>query len=53
MYTMQWGNTPLHKAATGGHFEAVKLLLDRGASVDAKNNVSNRILITKCQSASI
>ena len=40
MYTMQWGNTPLHRAATGGHLEAVKLLLDRGASVDAKNKVS-------------
>ena len=45
MYTIQCGSTPLHRAATGGHFEAVKLLLDRGASVDAKNNVSNRTLI--------
>ena len=44
MHTIQCGSTPLHRAATGGHLEAVKLLLDRGASVDAKNNVSSRTL---------
>ena len=30
-------------AANKGHVEVVNVLLKRGASVEAKNNVSNRI----------
>ena len=31
------GNTPLHHAAESGAFEVAELLIDRGASIDAKN----------------
>jgi ankyrin repeat protein len=31
------GNTPLHYAAEGEHFEAVRLLLSRGANVNARD----------------
>ncbi len=30
------GATPLHAAAIGGHFEAAKMLLDRGADIQAR-----------------
>ena len=32
--------TALYNAALGGHLEVVRLLLDRGANIEAKNNVS-------------
>ena len=32
--------TALHNAAYEGHLEVVRLLLDRGADIEAKNNVS-------------
>jgi len=32
----QWGGTPLHGAAEGGHAAVVELLLAAGAAVDAK-----------------
>ncbi len=32
------GKTPLHKAAIQGHTRAVKLLLERGAAIDARDN---------------
>ncbi|KAI8774742.1 osteoclast-stimulating factor 1, partial [Biomphalaria glabrata] len=32
------GDTPLHSAAWKGHAEAVKMLLDKGARVDLRNN---------------
>lgn len=32
------GDTPLHSAAWKGHAEAVRMLLDKGARVDLKNN---------------
>ena len=39
-YSHQGGNTALHAAAGKGCVEAVKLLLDRQAKMNAKNNVS-------------
>ena len=33
-------DTPLHKAAAYGHLETVKLLVQKGASLKRKNNVS-------------
>ena len=36
---MQDGLTPLHKATWNGHKDAIKLLVDSGAAVDAKSNV--------------
>ncbi len=35
------GITPLHVAASHGHIEIVKLLLDAGASVNAKSSTNN------------
>ena len=32
--------TALHNAADKGHLEVVSLLLDRGANIEATNNVS-------------
>ena len=32
--------TALHKAAQNGHTEVVRLLLDKGAKIDIKNDVS-------------
>ena len=37
--------TALMWAADNGHSDTVKLLLDAGASIEAKNNVSKRIFI--------
>ena len=36
---LQDGGTPLHWAARNDHLESVRLLIDRGADKDAKNNV--------------
>ncbi len=41
----QFGATALIAAATKGHVEAVKLLLDRGADVEAKNAVKQQKLL--------
>ena len=38
----QGGGTPLHIAANMGHPEVVKLLLEAGADITAKNPVSER-----------
>jgi len=35
------GNTPLHWAASGGHFEACELLLKKGAQVNVVNNAGD------------
>ena len=40
------GVTALTSAAQGGHVDTVKLLLDRRASVETKDNVSTRRCIT-------
>jgi ankyrin repeat protein len=36
---LQAGHTPLHEAANKGHVEVVKILLEAGATVDAKTKV--------------
>ena len=38
----QLGTTPLHDAAGQGHPEVVKLLLEAGADITAKTEVSER-----------
>ena len=42
----QDGHTPLHKAAENGHTEIASLLIDNGADIDSKTNVS--ILVYIC-----
>ena len=37
---LQYGKSPLIEASSGGHFEIVKLLLDKGAEVNPQNEVS-------------
>ena len=37
--------TPLMRAAYNGHFEVTKVLIDAGASIEAKDNVSKMISI--------
>ena len=48
----QYGRTALHSAASGGHTETVKLILDRGINVDTTANVSSmrldRQIMTMC-----
>ena len=39
----QGGCTALHHAADDGHIEVMRLLLERGADVNASNKVSNMI----------
>ena len=38
--SLQYGNTPLIEASSGGHYGCVQLLLDRGAQTDHQNKVS-------------
>ena len=40
MFVCQDGWTPLHRASYGGHIEVVRLLLDRGAHIQAQAKVS-------------
>ena len=35
----QWGRTPCHLAAWKGHEDSVRLLIDRGANIEATDNV--------------
>ena len=45
MYFHKSGETPLMHAAHNGHTEVVMLLIEAGADIEAKNNVSKRISI--------
>lgn len=40
-HLMQVGQTPLHCAAGGGHLAVATLLLDRGATIEAQDEVSS------------
>ena len=40
---MQEGDTGLIFAAMSGHFDTVKLLIDRGAKIDIRNEVIGRL----------
>ena len=40
VHVLQRGDTPLHKAALGGHSKAIDILIAAGATVDVKNIVS-------------
>ena len=40
--------TALMKAAYNGHADVIKVLLEAGASIEAKANVSKRIFICTC-----
>ena len=39
----QIGFTALHYAAAGGHTDVARLLLDKGADVNSRDNVSDMI----------
>ena len=47
-YFHQYGMTALIWAACGGHFEVTKVLIDAGASIEAKDSVSKTISIFTC-----
>ena len=38
--THQWGDTPLYYAISNGHMDMAVLLVEKGADLNAKNNVS-------------
>ena len=42
---LQDGKSPLMEALSGGHFEIVRLLLDKGAEVNHQNKVSNSSIV--------
>lgn len=48
-----WGNTPLHYAARGGHKAAIELLLEHGADINAKNDRGATPLYRAIASAAI
>lgn len=48
----RFGNTALHMAATGGRIEMLRLLIDRGANVDAVNDDQNTPLHVAINNAS-
>ena len=50
---LQYSQTPLHKASGGGHTETVRLLLERGAEVDARDEVSSFYRINNCMIPSV
>ena len=50
---LQYSQTPLHIASEGGHTETVRLLLERGAEVDARDEVSSFHRIRNCMIPSV
>lgn len=44
LWGLQWGDTPLHDAAHGGHGSVVMYLVGRAADVEAKNHVSDAVV---------
>ena len=38
-FLVQWGNTPLLRAAATGHADVARFLLESGSSVKEQNNV--------------
>ncbi|MCP4139976.1 MAG: ankyrin repeat domain-containing protein [Chloroflexi bacterium] len=53
VWTPQDGNTALIWAARNGQVEAVALLLDRGADLEAKNKVSSSAAPPACRPAGV
>jgi hypothetical protein len=43
VYLCKDGWTPLHLASYGGHIEAVRLLLGKGADIEAQDKVRTRV----------
>jgi len=41
---LQEGMTPLMRACKKGHFDIMNLLIDKGADVNGKDNVSSNLL---------
>ena len=52
-WTLQDGDTALLCAARSGKVEAVALLLDRGADLEAKNDVSFLVVPPACRRAGV
>ena len=46
MYTYQYLRTPLHKAAYKGHKDVMKVLLAKGANIEAMDGVSARVCMS-------
>ena len=46
MYIYQNRWTPLHKAAHKGHIDVMKVLVDAGADIEAKDGVSARVCMS-------
>lgn len=47
-YYLNAGDRPLHQACEWGSMATIRLLLDRGASIDGKNNVGTTPLMRAC-----
>ena len=48
MFSSQDGQTALHHASSNGHTDVVKLLVDSGAQLDHKDNVSTEPSMMLC-----